>query len=384
MFFPKEMSLSTDPKKWKETIEGTGFSCLSNPISAKNVQSTLSHATAPGAQKILCTSIIPFVSEMVKNSMGVSILTSLVRYGTPGTVEKIAAEVMRESADMWNFTSFERVLPEIIEELSNLLDGFVYRTDASGGNCDKIRQSLKKAPGSVFHNIFTLPALGRLLASDLSFCKAVSKDKSILRACGEAIRNKKMKSATKFFCENALAKEVGSEENRSASEFLFHLCAPYLKKNASERPHEGVILSVVSLGDPVVVEKIGECIKDWPNVHDMAEREGYTKILSAVLERGSKKVGPQILKRVFITESDVDKRLNSRKAPSLQLLSIIANTQPYLNAVNESIGKDQGVKLRGAAALFMKNTIPTAKGTRKLIEEKLHILQNSGVKRLRE
>lgn len=378
------MSLSSDPKKWKRTIEASGVNCLTSSITAKNVQSTLSRATTPGAQKILCSFILPFIPEMLKNSSGISILTSLVRYGTLGTVEKIAREVMKENPEVWCFIDFQSISPDIIEESSDLLDAFVYRTDASGGTCDSIRENLKKIKGLGFQSKFTLPALGRLLANDVEFSKALEKDKSLQEALGDAIRNKTMKITVKKFCENALERKAESGEKSCVSEFLFKSTFPFLKKSSPERPHEGFLLSLVSMGDSVVVEKVGESIKDWGNIRDLAERVGYTNIFSALLERGSQKTGVKLLKKIFNTEADVDNRLSSKKGPSLRLLSIVAKNQIYLNAVNESVGMDLGVKLRGASALFLKSTTPMYDGTRKLIEEKLSHLQNPGNKRPRE
>lgn len=378
------MTLSTDPRKWKESIEESGVICLLSSVGAKNVQSTLSHAKSPGAQKTLCASVMPHVSEMVKNCAGVSILTSLVRYGTVGTVEKIAAEFMKAIRDDLNFTVFESTPPEVIDEISNLLDSFVYRTDATGGSCDKIRENLKNSGVSAFKSQFALPAIGRQLGIDSTFCQTVCKDKYFQKAVGEAIINKTMKIAIKKFSENALEKNDTNNENTIISDFLFHASAPYLKKDSSDRPHESFILSLVSVSDPAIVEKVGQLMKDWPNLHELVEREGYTKILSSILERGNRKTGATLVKKVFKSEADVDKRISSRKRSSLRLLAIIANTEPYLNALNEKIGQDQGVKLRGAATLFQKSTLPSGEGTRKLIEEKLRLLSNPGTKRPRE
>lgn len=380
----ENMSLSTDPRKWKESIEEHGVICLLSSVGAKNVQSTLSHAKSPGAQKILCACVMPHISEMVRNCAGVSILTSLVRYGTVGTAEKIASEVMKTNEEVWNFTNYESISPEVVDELCNLLDGFVYRTDATGGNCEKIRENLKNSGDSAFKSQFTLPALGRQIGFDSTFCQTVCKGKSSQKAIGEAIISKTMKVAVKKFCENALEKNETNNENTLISDFLFDASAPYLKKASSERPHESFLLSLVSMSDPAVVEKVGHLMKDWPNLHELAEREGYTKILSSILERGNKKNGAKLVKKVFESEVDVDRRISSRKGPSLRLLAIIANTESYLNALNEKIGQDLGMKLRGASTLFQKSAFRSGGGTRKLIEEKLRLLRSSGTKRSRE
>lgn len=369
------MTLTTDPKKWKESIEMHGKDALCSAASAKNVTRTLSRAMTRSAQKILYQCATPYISNMMKSSPGISILTSLVLYGTPSTVRQLAADLVGLDRDLWSLKLLGSMKLE--EDLSFLLEGLIYRSDADGDALEEIRSSLSTPRKEWFSNIFTLPAMGHLLANNNDFCIAAIKKRDIVQALGKIASEKTHKAALLRFCNNAL-----QSTELPVHMFLYEALIDHFS-DSEDLPIEGILVSMSAKSPGKVVDRLGIFLSKTMNFMQLALKEGYTKALSNILERGSVTHGSRLVKLIFSSSSDVDARLNSNVS-SLRLLSVIANNAVLLSTLNENVGCDQKPKLRSASAMYAKVSAPRGISTRSAIEEKLKGLKQQGGKRLRE
>lgn len=378
------MSLSPDPKSWVDTIESSGAECLNSPVSAKNVRTVLSRAVIRGPQKNLCHSILPFVAEMMKNRHALSIIVSLVLYGTPATVEKIAAEVLKTNLEHWKFSNHDATIT-CAEEQSDLLDAFVYREDSSGEKTSEIRNSLRNSKSLSLRSEFTLPAAGRLLATNCEYRTLILADKASYLMVGNAAITRRTKLAVEKFFNNAMMNDTESEDNGQISQFLLQSVQKYLQQDSAEKLHDNLLLCLAKKGHSSIIDKLGSTICGWSNAYELGKQETFSKIFSEILERGSETTGIKVIKKIFSTTADIDERIASRKLFSLRLLSAVSAKEKYTKALNEKVGEDQHLKLRGAKVQYLKASAGGSCATRSAIQEKLKLLSlTAGAKRSRE
>lgn len=86
--------LGSKPTEWEATVAADASS-LFELSSSKAVNKVLSTAGSRAPQKQLCSSVLPYVSQMVENEHGCNILISLVKYGTKQTVSLIVPPAMK-------------------------------------------------------------------------------------------------------------------------------------------------------------------------------------------------------------------------------------------------------------------------------------------------
>ncbi|RNF10854.1 uncharacterized protein Tco025E_06729 [Trypanosoma conorhini] len=129
--------LTTEPTRWAEAIESS-VDCLFSPQSAKNVEDVLSKASTVKHQQNLLKAVEPFILKMLEDPVAISILTSLVKYGTVATVASITGIVGQECDKILSGASTP---VEVCEApFGILLERIIYREDCTA----KCRMNLIK------------------------------------------------------------------------------------------------------------------------------------------------------------------------------------------------------------------------------------------------
>lgn len=378
---PATATLSIDARKWVETIEATGVECLCSPVSVKNVVHVLSTATIRGPQKQLCAAVGSFVPSMLDSCHGISILTALVRYGTPATVEQVAQKVTAANKDLWSFAAAPK--KDLVKPLSQLLERFVYREDCTGeaykALVDKLRSAKKQ---NLFASLFTLPAAARLMSVDPAFAHAVVASSESQKALGESCHDALRANGAEELCRILFEKP-----SDVASDFVWKSLAPSLKASCKAHPREGVIAVLAARAPTTVVNKLGEALAQWPNLRELCERDVYMQAVAQLLERADdEKAGNKLIAAVFVQKSDVTDRVQSRKAAPQHLLAALTSKPSYAKTLEKQLGEPQSKLLTAAKLRFANATQPKAASTQQAILEKLKKLDTprAGTKRPRD
>ncbi|EPY33176.1 hypothetical protein STCU_02450 [Strigomonas culicis] len=369
-------TLSIDSSKWAETIESSGEECLTSPISAKNVEHVLSTAVTRKAQKNLCASVLPFAASILKNRYGISIIISLVNYGTPKTVELVTEKLLAQDEELWTFKK-KPSEDELTAFLSTLLERIVYREDCTGAAYTKIVDSLKSVPKSdLFRSPFTLAAAGRLVSRDSEFATKVSNDKDAKKALCEASTSLSSKDTAQKCIDTILQKGTDDEGLLSVkSKFVYEAFEPLLAVKSSTKPREDVLLALASLTSSGYALKLAHCLCKWDDLHTLAQKDSFAKVLAVLLERSvGEKAGLTIVSQVITTAVDIDTRLSSRKTAQLHLLAAISKSKEYTDVVAKKLGGSQEMKLKAARARYINATVPKALSTQASIQEKIKAL----------
>jgi hypothetical protein len=374
-------TLSIDARKWAETIETAGAECLCSPVSAENVTHVLSTATVRGPQKQLCAAVSAYVSGMLENTHGIAILSALVRYGTPATVEQVVGKVVAANKDVWTFA--EAPKKELVKPLSQLLERLVYREDCSGESykalVDKLRSAKKQ---TLFSSAFTLPAVARLMVVDPSFAQSVASSTEAQKALAESCQDDARVAGTEGLCRILFERPTGV-----IADFVWKSLAPSLKTASKEHPR-GAVLDVLAARAPVALtNKLAEALAQWPNLHDLCEKALYMEVVAHVLERADdEKAANKLVAAVITQKRDVMDRLNSRKTAPQHLLAALTAKPSYAWTVEKQLGESQTKLLMAAKVRFTNVKQPKAVSTQQAILEKLNRLNASGAgtKRARE
>lgn len=378
--------LSVQPSKWAEVIEGHGEKCLIIPASAKNVAHVLSTATVRAPQKNLGAAVLPFVSKMLADANGASILTSLVKYGTVKTAESIIDAIVSADADTW---ALKKDVPaELAVSLGGLLEALIYREDCREGAAAGVVSAVSAAKADkVLSSAFTLTAAGRLFILDPKFAARIVKDDKGKTALKKVSLTTTGKNASIAFCETLLGAESTTAE---ASKFLFDtffVPAP----EASKRPREEIILAILSKCTPDVVSKIAKILSKWTNLQELLQRDAYANIFSEVILRASDAdIAKKTALALFTTASEIDAMLTVRKKPYLRLLAAIDDKPEIVVALEKKLKTSLAGKLRGSKVRYTNSTLPRATSTQQAIMAKFERLRQSsgdktsGKKRARE
>ncbi|KPI89894.1 hypothetical protein ABL78_0966 [Leptomonas seymouri] len=374
-------TLSIDARKWVETIEAAGVECFYSPVSAKNVTHVLSTATIRGPQKQLCAAVSNFVPDMLQNTHGISILTALVRYGTPATVEQIASKLIAADKDVWSFTAAPK--RELMKPLSRLLERLVYREDCTGESCTAILEALRSAKRqTLFSSLFVLPAAARFMVVDPSLAQSIATSTDSQKALAESCQDALRAAGAEEFCR--ILFETPTDVT---TDFVWKSLAGSLKATSKVHPRES-ILAVLAASAPVpLTNKLAAALAQWPNLHELCQRDVYMQIVAQLLEHtDDEKVGSKLVATVITQESDIADRMQSRKAAPQHLLAALMAKPSYAKTLEKQLGKPQTKLLTAAKVRFANSTQPKAASTQQAIFEKLKKLNTSGAgaKRARE
>lgn len=374
-------TLSIDARKWVETIEAAGAECLFSAVSAKNVAHVLSTATIRGPQKLLCASVSNFVPAMLENTHGISILTTLVRYGTPATVEQVSSKLVAADEGVWSLAALPK--KELTKALSHLLERLVYREDCTGESykalLNKLRSCKKK---TLFASPFALPAAARLMVVDTVFADAVAASAESQKTFAESCQDATRAAAAEDFCSTLFESPTDV-----AADFVWKALAPSLKAASKARPREAVLAVLAARAQATFANKLAEAIVQWPNLHELCEREIYMQIVAHLLERSDdEKIANKLVAAVITQKTDVTDRMQSRKAAPQHLLTALTAKASYGKTLEKSLGESQTKRLAAAKVRFANATQPKAASTQQAILEKLNKLNISGAgaKRARE
>ncbi|KPA84201.1 hypothetical protein ABB37_02259 [Leptomonas pyrrhocoris] len=374
-------TLSIDSRKWVETIEASGVECLCSPVSAKNVTHVLSTATVRGPQKQLCAAVSNFVPGMLENAHGISILTALVCYGTPATVELISGKLIAVDEGVWSFTAAPS--KELTKPLSHLLERLVYREDCTGKSRKALLDKLQSAENqALFSSLFTLPAAARLMVVDPSVAQSFAASANSQKTFAESCQDPVHVAGAEEFCRILL--ETPTDV---AVEFLWKSLAGSLKPTSKTHPRESVLAVLAARAPVLLVNKLAGAVAQWSNLHALCERDAYMEIVAQLLERmDDEKTGNKLVAAVVTQKTDITDRVQSRKAAPHHLLAALTAKPYYAKALEKQLGESQTKLLTAAKVRFVNATQPKAVSTQRSILEKLTKLNASGAgaKRARE
>lgn len=384
------VELSVDHSVWQEAIEASGGECLLSSVSAKNVEHVLSKATIRGPQKKLCSAVLPCVGKMLHDNAGISILTSLIKYGTPKSVESIAKAVVTADEDLWKLES--EIPKDIVSSLGLLLDSFIYREDSEGEYCTTIVQNLISCPGGrAFGSAFSLLAAGQLFSVNEKFAQQCVHNKSCKEALLKASSSPQMKTNVVGFCKRVLS-AANEKTHEMGSVFLLNVFGTVMR-GKEHQIREEIVLAIVSHATPEVVNKVGSILTTWPDIGKLVERDAYAKIVCEVLARATDaQMCANLSMSIIHSVAAIDVRLNSRKTPQLRLLAAISGRPEAIAALSKKLGASAVEKIKAAKIRFIIATTPKCIATQNSIREKIRQLEQSsktknpvvGVKRLRE
>lgn len=374
-------TLSIDARKWVETIEAAGVECLCSPVSAKNVNHVLSTATVRGPQKQLCAAVANFVPAMLASAHGISILTALVRYGTPATVEQVAGKVTTADPEVWSFAAAPK--KEFTKPLSQLLERLIYREDCSGESYKALLEKLRAAKKpALLSSLFTLPAVARLMVVDPAFAQTVATSTDSQKAFAQSCQDALLAAGGVEFCHIIFENPADA-----AADFVAKSLASSLKAASKTHPREGVIAALAARAPVPLVNKLAEALAQWSNLHDLCEREVYMQAVAHVLERADdERAANKLVAAVITQKSDVVDRVQSRKAAPQHLLAALTVRESYTKTLEKQLGESMAKMLTAAKVRFANATQPKAASTQQAILEKLKRLNVSGAgaKRARE
>ncbi|KAG5475473.1 hypothetical protein LSCM1_03593 [Leishmania martiniquensis] len=384
---PSEATLSIDARKWTETVEAAGASCLFSAVSAKNVTHVLSTATVRAPQKQLCAAVSTFVPAMLENAHGVSILTALVRYGTTATVEQVASKLVESDKSVWSFTAPPK--KELTKCLSQLLERLVYREDCHGESCKALIGRLKALnKRTLMTSSFTLPATARLALVDKAFAAALLSSSEAQKALANSCLDAATAAAAEEFCRTLFERST----DKAAGDFVWKALGASMKANAKAHPREAILTLLAAHAPVPLVNKMTKAMAQWPTVRDLCVRDSYAHIIAHLLERcDDERVGNELVAAVIKQETDVTERMGARKSAQHHLLAALSAKPSYAQTLEKLLGASQTKRLAAARLRFANATQPKAVTTQQAILDKLKKLCSTtgssfgaGAKRLRE
>lgn len=367
--------LPAEPSKWAEIIEGSGEKALLSPVSSKNVERVLSTAAVRGPQKNLYKAVLPLLSKMVEDIHGVSILTSLVKYSTPKTVEGLVRELLSTDKELW--TLQKEPSETLASALGELLDALVYREDCREEASREVISSLSADKAEkLLGSLFTLRAAGRLFCVDAEFAGRVMKEEQGKKALREAGASGPKKRSAVVFCERILS---SSEANSAASKYLFEVFFT-ASCDTARRPREEILLAMASKATPDVVSQMTKALLTWPNLRELLQREAYASIFAEInLRADDADAAERLTLNLFESVAEIDAMLASRKKASLRLLAAIAGKPTVVAALEKKLHAPLSGKLRGSQVRYTAASLPCALATQQAILAKLgHLCQENG------
>ncbi|KAH9588986.1 hypothetical protein LSM04_008843 [Trypanosoma melophagium] len=373
--------LTLEPTKWADAIESSPDSLFSLE-SAKNVETVLSKACTRRHQKVLLKAVEPFMEKMIEDPAGISILISLVNYGTVATVDVVTGVVLHSCDKILKSQSSPEKGCE--GPLGTLFERILYREDCTEENRTNLITTLKNLNNSLLmSNSVLLLAVARLITIDRDFALSICSDpeakKSFLRSASSASKKKVILNFCEFLLSGLESKDPQLID--LCSSFVFTALSDLFVVNSNTRPSKEIILLLASHGNDFVLREMTEAMLAWPDICIRAKNEDYAKILAFLLTRlHDANNGIRLIKKVFQTQNDVDEKLASRKVSHLQLLAAVAEKPAYMEALTKAVGNSQEKKLIGAVARYRNATKPRALATKEVLLQRLEkIRTNSSI-----
>ncbi|ORC83413.1 uncharacterized protein TM35_000721160 [Trypanosoma theileri] len=373
--------LTLEPTKWADAIESSPESLFSHE-SAKNVETVLSKASTRRHQKALLKAVEPFMEKMIEDPVGISILISLVSYGTIATVDAVTGVVLHSCDKILKSQSSPGKTCD--GPLGTLLERIVYREDCTEENRMNLVTALKTLDHSLLMgNSVLLLAVARLIIIDrdfaLSICSDPNAKKSFLQLASSGSKKKVVLSFCEFLLAGLESKDLQLID--LCSSFVFTALSDLFAVNSNMRPSKEITLLLASHGNNFVLQEMTKAMLSWSDICDRAKTEDYAKILAFLLARlHDANDGIRLIKKLFKTQNDVDEKLASRKVSHLQLLAAVAEKPVYVEALTKALGNSQEKKLIGAVARYRNATKPRALATKEVLLQRLEkIRTDSGI-----
>ncbi|ESL09513.1 hypothetical protein TRSC58_02764 [Trypanosoma rangeli SC58] len=364
--------LTLEPARWADTIESSG-DCLFSPQSAKNVEDVLSKTSTRKHQKNLLKAVEPFIMKMLQNPVGISILTSLVKYGTVTTVASITEVVGEECEKVLGGANASAEMCEA--PLGILLERIIYREDCTGECRINLIKRLKCLEHcSLMGSEMFLLATARLIILDREFAVSVCSSTKAKEAFLKLSLSSSRKNTVVRFCECVLYMPHTKDEmlTEVCSAFIFTALSTLYAADSSVRPWKEVTLLLASRGSTTVVRDMVKLFSQWPDILIRSKNEYYAKVMAHLLARSQESSdGVVLIKVLFQTKKDFDERLTSRKSSQLQLLAAIAEKPAYVAALSEKFGESLEKKLLAAAVRYRNTTKPRALATKEVLLQRL-------------
>ncbi|RNF03704.1 hypothetical protein TraAM80_05688 [Trypanosoma rangeli] len=364
--------LTLEPTRWADTIESS-VDCLFSPQSAKNVEDVLSKTSTRKHQKNLLKAVEPFILKMLENPVGISILTSLVKYGTVTTVASVTDVVGEECDKVLRGASTPAEICET--PLGILLERIIYREDCTGECRINLIKRIKCLDHcSLMGSAIFLLATARLIILDREFAVSVCSSTKAQEAFLKFSLPSSRKNIVVRFCEYVLYMTHTKDEvlTELCSAFIFTALSTLYAADSSVRPWKEVTFLLASCGSTTVVRDMIKLFAQWPDIFVRSKNEYYAKVIAHLLARSQESNdGVVLIKVLFKTKKDFDERLTSRKSSQLQLLAAIAEKPAYVAAVSEKFGESLEKKLLAAAVRYRNTTKPRALVTKEVLLQRL-------------
>ncbi|KEG10191.1 hypothetical protein DQ04_04061010 [Trypanosoma grayi] len=366
------VDLTLDPTKWADAVESSP-ECLLSAGSARNVETVLSKAMTRRHQKMLLKAVEPFVGKMIEDAAGISILTSLVKYGTVETVNAIAKIVLRCCDKILKGQATPTETCEF--PLGTLLERVVYREDCSGEERLSFITALKslKHPLLMGRPVFLL-ATARLIIIDMEFAVSICSSPKAQEAFLQISSSPSKKGFVTSFCEVILSGDAlkNSELRDLCSSFVFTSISSLYAPNVASRPHKQISMLLASCGSAVVTQDMVKRISVWPDIRARAKNEDYAKIIALLLTQlQDASDGATLVTVIFQSKEDFDEIAASRKTSHLQLLAAIAENPAYVKALTKALGESREKALVAAAVRYRNATMPRALATKESLLQRL-------------
>ncbi|EKF26573.1 hypothetical protein MOQ_009724 [Trypanosoma cruzi marinkellei] len=309
---------------------------------------------------------------MIENPNGISILTSLVKYGTIVTVSSVTGTVLQSCEKV---LTCEKVPVEDCEApLGALLERILYREDCTE-NC---RMNLIKILKSLDHSFLLgssvfLLATARLMIFDRAFAVSVCSSTKAKKAFFQLFSIKKEKNVVTHFCELVLSiEEKGGDLTDLCSVFIFNALHTLYTANSSVRPWKEVTMLLASCGSIAVVREMVKLLSEWPDISVHLRNEHYAKVIACLLARSPEmNDGIVLVKVLFQKKEDFDEIMASRKSSQLRLLAAIAEKPAYVAALSETLGEFPGKRLLAAAVRYRNINKPRALATKEVLLQRI-------------
>ncbi|CAD2221564.1 hypothetical protein AGDE_07608 [Angomonas deanei] len=379
LFYLRIMTLPLNVDKWCEAVKASD-ECLSSPASAKNVEVVLSKSRTRGAQKVLCSCIEPFTQKLLMTKSGLSILSSLVKYGTPRTVNIICGRLLTSNPEIWTLDNkaISNIDVSLTEGFSALLEAIVYREDCNEANCLAILAPLSKKPiKQLFQCDFTLPASGYLLLRSTDKLHKAGKDKDSQEILRAALTTAERKPFAVRFVGVLMQKQGAYPDDAVRGEFVYSIVAPTLGKPDGVNLTGDFFKTIVLNSPPSALNMYCETISSLPDLYELSKRHNVCDIVAHIIGNATDtKPVFDLLAVIFKSSTDIDELLRSKKVPPLRLLASLYDNKACLQHVLKSVKGTQEAVLRGAKVKYLNATAPKPDLTRNAVMEKLTALRN--------
>ncbi|CCD18157.1 hypothetical protein ERJ75_000537600 [Trypanosoma vivax] len=376
--------LNLNPHKWPDTIAASP-DCLLSPESAKNVENVLSMASVKKHQKELFKVVVPHAQNMLCNRNGISILTSLVSYGTTTTVDGIATLVLQLCDKILACKS--KPDESCVSALALLVERIIYRCDCIDSGRLSIIGLLKSLKHSdIMNNPVLLLATAQLMTLDRDFAHALQTSEDARNCFFNMYSSIANRSFIVRMCNLMLSKDCQGDDTALSlnATFVYTSLRKLYESDSPIRPCKQITLLLSSCNSSCVSQKLARHLALWPDIYTKAKDADYAKIIANILiSLQNESDGISLVKAIIKMEEDIDQRLQSRKASQLLLLTSIGGNEAYVKALTKELGESQRKKLSGANVLYMNITKPRATSTKEALLQRLAklratSLQNDG------